>query len=405
MREIQGVFKSFINGSRHNLMIVSCAPENSALLLKSLDAIEDDPAVPDIFLAFGHPFGIAESYVSQTLASVREQFNKVNDELVRRGDSALAPFPMEVEDVSHQPETRLFIAIQHIRNVIPKGQQVIWIFYPLEISAPTQYLHLIDYIRLQIEDTPLRGTKMIVREGPSHVLVRQLKNEPKVRIYWPALDPNSLMKKLDKQANDPKVPPEEQAQIHMMLAGMDIANKRFDQALARNQELLGYFYHTGQKHHQSIVLNNIGDIHYMQSRYPDAQESYEKAVLVAVEEKSQPLVIYQSINLGNALLMQQKLDEALTYYQSAEQLAQASSVPTYQIQALEQIGVVKHQSKQLNEAAEAWEEAVNLCQRFHHEAGVRTNLERLQDLYKEMGDSERLNKCRKALTLQQSGNQ
>ena len=61
IREIQITFKNFVNGSRHRAMLLYCAPEHSPLLLKSLDAVEEDPASPDIFLTFGHSFANAES--------------------------------------------------------------------------------------------------------------------------------------------------------------------------------------------------------------------------------------------------------------------------------------------------------------------------------------------------------
>lgn len=397
MREIQSTLRGFIKGSRHKLMIISCPPEHSVLLLKSLDAMEDDPASPDIFLAFGHPFDNAESYVEQALASVREQYEKVSEQLAERGDAALVPLAGEFDDSSVLPEIRMSKLVQHIRRVVPTGRQVIWIIYPLEVNEPEQYLQTISHVRAEMMETSLRGTKLIARDTSSHTLIRDLKEHPDVRFYLPSLDPDSLMKKLDKQANDPKLPPEEQAEAHMMLAGRDIAEKRYDQALTRNQEILGYFYHTRQKHHQSVVLNNIGDIHYMQGRYPEAQESYEQGIVIAVEEKSQPLVIYQSINLGNSLLMQNKLDEALVYYQSAEQLAEINRVLPYQVQALEQMGVVKYQSNELEEAAAPWEKAVDLCKRFHYDERLRPNLERLMNLYGELGDSERLNRCKRVL--------
>jgi hypothetical protein len=398
MREIQGVFKSFINGTRHRLLLVACAPDHSPLLLKSLDAIEDDPTIPDIFLSFGHPFDDTASYVSGVLTSLNEQHSQVNDALVKRGDPALPPIPPETGDASLLPEQRLSQTIQYVRGFVPKGRQVIWIFYPLEVGESEQYVRLIGHLRTSIEEVPIRGTKLIVREDPSGPLIQQLQDQPKVRVYSPGLEPDSLMKKMEAQANDPKVPSDEQAQLHMMLAGKDVAEGRFDQALARNQELLGYFYYTGQRHHQSIVLNNVGDIHYMQGRYPEAQQSYEQATVVSVEEKSEPLVIYQSINLGNALLMQRKYEEALVYYQSAEQLAEVNKVLHYQLESLRQIGEVKYQLKQPAEAAQAWQKAVDLSEKFQYEDGLQPLLERLRDLYKELGDSVHHDQCVSALT-------
>jgi tetratricopeptide (TPR) repeat protein len=151
----------------------------------------------------------------------------------------------------------------------------------------------------------------MARDNVAAPMLASLANDdPKIRVYKPDLDPEALEKKLNAQTSNPALPLAEQAQIHMMLAGMEVANKQFDKAFARNQELLGYFFHSDQKHNQSIVLNNIGDLHYIQGKFTEAQEWYKKAIAVAVELKSRALVLYQSLNLGNALLMQKKWDEA-----------------------------------------------------------------------------------------------
>jgi tetratricopeptide (TPR) repeat protein len=388
IQDIQFRLMNFVNSSRRRLLVIHCAPESSPLLLKSFDAIEDDPAVPDIFLTFGHPFAGAEPYVAQAMASIREQYDQVSGELEKRGEASLPALPEEAVEASITPERKLLNCIQHIRGVVSTERRVIWLFYPLEISEPDEYLRLIDFIREGIG--PLRGVKLIVRDNTEQVLLLRLHIHPEAQFYEPPLEPEKLMQELALQANDTRTPPEEQAQIHMMLAGQDVSEGRFDQALARNQELLGYFRHTGQRHHQSIALNNIGDIYYLQNQLGEAQESYEQAILIAVEEKSEPLVIYQSINLGNVLQRQQKFDEALVYYQAAEQLADKNRALAYQIQALGQIGAVKHQTRQLDEAVAALEKATDLGQKFHFEYGMRDNIKRLLGIYQEMGDTERL---------------
>jgi tetratricopeptide (TPR) repeat protein len=399
MQDIQAGFQGFLNNARTSIMLVPCEPEDSPLLLKSLDALEQDPAVPDIFLTFGHAFEYLDAYVRQVLDAVRLQLDQVNEELKKRGDSALAPIPPELEDESLLPAIKLSQTMHYVRSIVPRSRRVVWIMYPLEISQPEQYLQLIDYLREQLEDAALHGTKLIARDSvATPMLVPELEDQPRVCVYHPELNPVAIEKKLNAQADDPRVPAEEQAQMQMMLAGIDVANKRYDQALARNLELLGYFYHIGQKHHQSIVLNNIGDLHYLQGRFAAAQEWYERAVTLSVECKSQPLVLYQSMNLGHALFMQHRFDEALIYYQAAAQLAQASSTPMYQIQALERIGIIKRDNGQLDEAAQVWERAVECSKKFQYELGLRANLEHLWELYDEMGDARRRRECEEALS-------
>jgi tetratricopeptide (TPR) repeat protein len=399
MQDIQTRFQGFMNSSCASTMLVACEPEDSPLLLKSLDALEQDPAVLDILLTFGHAFEDLDGYIEQILHSVHQQLVQVNEELTKRGDSALAPFPSELEDEALLPAIQLCDTMQYVRSIVPRNRRIVWIMYPLEINQPEQYLQLIDYLREQLAGDSLHGTKLMVRDSvASPVLIPELEGQPNVDIYRPELNLASMEKKLSEKANDPRVPAEEQTQMHMMLAGIDVANKRYEQALARNLELLGYFHHIGQRHQQSIVLNNIGDLHYIQGRFAEAQEWYERAIGLSLELQSQPFVLYQSMNLGQALFMQQRFDEALIYYRAAEQLSQASSTPIYQIQALERIGIIKHENGQLDEAAQAWERAVACSQKFQYELGQQANLEHLWAVYNEMGDVERLEACEAALS-------
>ena len=68
LKGIQADLRDFLDRPSLSLLIVCCKIEHSALLLKSLDALEQDTAVPDIFLAFSHEFDNQSSYVEGILA-------------------------------------------------------------------------------------------------------------------------------------------------------------------------------------------------------------------------------------------------------------------------------------------------------------------------------------------------
>jgi tetratricopeptide (TPR) repeat protein len=399
MQDIQSEFRRFIDSRMENLLIVPCEPDHSALLFKALEALEDDPESPDIFLTFGHPFSDPGQYVREIPPIISLQLDGVNQELVKRGEPALPTAPSELADESQKPSTRLLGLMRYVESLVMDERRVIWVFFPLEIEATTPYAELVSYVNDELKTGSMRMTKLIVRDGAiTPNLERGFGGQSNVKIYRPELDPESLEKKLNEKANDPRLPMEEHAQIHMMLAGFDVAHKRYDMALARNIELAAYFGSTGQRHQQAIVLNNIGDLHYTQNKFREAQTWYERAINLSVGLKSEPLVLYQSFNLGNALLMQNKFADSLIYYGSMEQLARATNLPMQQIQALEQMGTANYRMGKPAEAAESWEKAVELSRGLKFEEGQRANLERLRDLYRELGDSRRLSACKAALS-------
>jgi hypothetical protein len=268
-QDIQSELQRFIDSRAENLLIIPCEPVHSALLLKSLEAVEDEPESVDIFMTFGHKFADPEQYVREIPPIISRQLANVNQELNKRGEPAIPSPPAELTNESQSPQVRLLGLMRYVESLITDERRVIWIFYPMEIGAPTLYDQLVNHVNDELKTGSLRMTKSIVRDSAvSPVLAPGLDGQPNVRVYRPELDPESFEKKLNERANDPALPAEERAQIHMMLAGFDVANQRYDTALARNLELLGYFRHAGQLQEQAIVMNNIGDLHYIQKKIP-----------------------------------------------------------------------------------------------------------------------------------------
>jgi tetratricopeptide (TPR) repeat protein len=338
MQDIQSELRRFIDSQTESLLVVSCEPDHSGLLLKSLESLDDDPKSLDVFLTFGHPFTNSRQYVRKIPPNISQQLAGVNRELAKRGEPALPALPAEIENESQKPLVRLVGLMRYAEGLVTYERRVIWVLYPMEIGATTPYAQLVSHVNDELKNGSLRITKLIVRDSAiSPVLERGLDGQPNVKMYRPELGPESLEKKLNEKANDPALPMEEQAQLQMTLAGFDVANQRYDVALSRNLELLGYFKRAGQRHQQSVVMNNIGDLHYIQGRFEEAQAWYERALKLSVDLESKPLALYQSLNLGNALLAQNRFTDALVYYDGMERLSRVSSLPIQQVEALEQV--------------------------------------------------------------------
>ncbi|MBO0722255.1 MAG: tetratricopeptide repeat protein [Blastocatellia bacterium] len=390
--EIQYGLREFIVNRDLNLLIVPCEIEHSAFLLKSIDAIEQNPAEPDIFLTFGYPFDVQTDYIEEILAEVGRQMDHLREELAKRDNHFLLEAFTELEDRSLPPAIRLARVMEQIRKIVPAQRQVIWIFYPEEILDSGHYLQLIGYLQNYLAKPSMRGTKLIVREDSASPILAERLDQRGTRIYRTRLDPDSFEKMLAAKATDRAIPAEERAQMHMMLAGYDVAHRRYDLALTRNLELLNFFAYKNQPYNRAIVLNNIGDLFYIQEKWPEAQAWYRRAVALSVDLGSKPLVFNQSINLGNALLMQNNYSESLIYYRAAERYAESSGpgMIIQQIQVLERIGLACHRKGEYEEAAEALEKAATLNEKIKNFEGQRSNLDQLSGIYSALGDGRRL---------------
>lgn len=377
INDIQADIRNFISDSHQQFLIVSCEMEHSALLFKTIDALDQDNDFADIILTVFNPFNAQTEFVNDTLLLVKQQVAQLNEDLEKRGESLFPPFPEELEQKSLPPLEKLIGAIEYIESGVPIDRRVIWILFPSEINDAEKYSAIIEKLSGRFQTR----TKFIVRDDMASSLPSsKFESEPSAILYNPKLDPESFEKRLIEKSTDKSLPADERAQIHMMLAGYDIANRRYDQALARNRELLSYFSLMNQPHKETIVMNNIGDLFYMQKRWVDAQAWYQRAVSLSVKIKSQPLVMYQCMNLGNTFMVQKKYSEALTYFRSVEQMAAATGPITQQIQALERIGQTCYSSKKYDEAIEAYTKAAALNEKVFNEEGRNKNLEQIQKI-------------------------
>lgn len=408
IQEVVDTLQNFINHEEQYVMLIEAGEQEAPLLLKSFGIVEEDDASPDIFISIGDDFQDTRRYVELTIERQREQIEVLNIELEKIGKPPLEEIPAELFERNKPSQIRLLELFRHIRNIVEPDRQLIWVFYPLtDVEKEDFFMNLFEDIAQKIMNGELANTKIILRDTPSFLLRTKLgceteneneyTNNPKVFCYRPKLDFQSVLEKMEQQAKNKNLPPEERVQSVMLLAGADVAEKRYEQALSKNSQVLKHYQKTKQKQNESVVHNNIGDIYYLQGDYPQAQKNYEKAINIAVEEKSQPLVIYQSINLGNSLFMQKNYDEAFPYYESSEKLAEINQVLPQRIQALERMGDTRRAQGETDEAIEIYEKAAEICRENKYQLGLKGILERLCEVHAEKRDQEKHDKCAEEL--------
>ena len=401
IQEIVDVLESFINHEAQSVMIVEAQSEEAALLLKTFGMVEESETSPDIFLTFVDDFKDTRRFVENILEHQREQIEQLNVELEKKGEEPIPQIPEKLFGRDRSAKSRLLRLFAHIRKVVDPERQVIWVFYPMtDVKKEDRYLKLFSAISNNIAKGKLANTKLIIRDTPSKLLKAHFgidDEEPKPEFTWyrPKLDFDSVMKKIEEQADSDDAPEEEKMQSIMLMAGVDVAEKKYDKALDKNQKVLRYYKKTKQKQNESIVRNNIGDIHYLQGDFPEAEKNYDKAINIAVEEKSQPLVLYQSINLGNSLFMQERYDEAFIYYDSAEKLADVNKILNQRIHAMERMGRTKHASGDLDESLAIYEKAADICREEGYKLGLRNILDGLIELHADREDAKSRRACRK----------
>jgi len=401
IQEVTDTLTGFVDNEEQRLMLIEAEADEAPLLLKSFGIVEESEHQPDIFLTFPDDFNDTRRYVEMMIERQHEQIEVLNNEREKQEKPPLEQIPAEFFERNKPSHERLADLMLHVRKVIELERQVIWVFYPLtDVTAEEFFLNLFAPVTDRVLAGGIPGTKIIIRDTPAQLLRWRYAEEPpneKVYSYRPQVDFKSVMAKMEERAKSPDAPVEEKVQAVMLSAGMDVAEKRYDDALDKNLRVLGHYQKTGQKQNESVVQNNIGDIYYLQSDYPAAQENYEKAITIAVKEESQPMVMYQSINAGNALFMQQKYDGAFIYYDSSEKLADINKVLPQRIQALERMGDTRRAQGKIDEAIEIYEKAADICRENKYTLGLREVLERLCEVHTEKRDQEKYDVCKEEL--------
>src|SRR5262245_6405986 len=210
IQEIQADLLRFIRNPRERMLIIVSEPEASALLLKSLDAAEEAPDSPEIFLTFGHEFLDLEEFVLPIPLAISQQIDLVNQELSRRGESLIDPLTDEVVGATLLPGGRLLELMRQVEMMVPVDRQVIWLFFPMRIGNELGWLKLNQFLWERLDGELLRRTKLIVRDSEkAPMLAPEFEGQTKVKIWRPELDAQSFERRIAEKAGDPRIPLEE----------------------------------------------------------------------------------------------------------------------------------------------------------------------------------------------------
>ena len=168
----------------------------------------------------------------------------------------------------------------------------------------------------------MRGLRLIVRDdAASPLLAQDLENAPRVQFHNPDLSPGSMMEAMEEEVADPETSDEDWAQSLLMLACMDYAHQKYEDALHGYRQLLGYYQSAEDSMMQAFVMNGMGDVYHRQDDLEQAQEWYECAIIPATEAKAVTIMLAVARNLGHVSYKLKEYALAEEYFDGADKLA------------------------------------------------------------------------------------
>lgn len=392
-RELQG----FVDQRDDALMVISGADADAAIVLQILRALEQ-ASEDDVYVLLGDPFADAAGWVKICVARLQQELAAANKWLEdEEGDQPLPPLPPEVLDEARPAEDRLFSAMTFVRSLVPLdgGRRLVWVMAPYAIEDRAAYLNLLGpfFPTEEVRPWMRQGIRVVVRDEAGSTL-----RAPRTRLLPVDLGPEAMERALEEEAMDEAVPIEERMLALMMMAMQDYAHGRKDDALAKNDLLLGHYQGVEDRPMQAMVMNNIGDIHRKEGDLPQAQTWYESAVPEATAGDN-PVIFHTVVkNLADVVYERGDYPMAEECYTGADQLAGALCDPEAKARALEGQGLSREQQGQLEGAAESWEGAASLCRAMGDmDPLLRPNLEHLARVYGRLDEEKKASAIRHEL--------
>ena len=285
-------------------------------------------------------------------------------------------------DSTQDPAVRLRSTLAYARELLPRntGQRLVCAFLPLTIRDPAGYGWLMRQVITPDGMPPwYRGMRFILREDTvAPMMGADL--PPFVQIHPMDFSAEAMEASLQQEGEDPEVRRERRAQALLQLASLDYAHSRYDAALRKYYELLGYYQQTGNTAVQAVVVMGIGDVYQRMGNLASARDWYTRAIRAACESKSPVVLFTLARNLGHVSFDLQQYEDAERYFDSVRQLALEVYDPDAKILALEWGALSQMQLSAHDRARRSLSEALAVAGEFEkpeHQARIAERLRQL----------------------------
>ncbi len=399
--EVQERLARFVEQRDDIFMIIGCHDFETAYVLKILQAI-DESNNSDLFWMFVDEFKDPFSYIETIIEQFKAKHDGVSEGLKKEGKMPWPTIPPLVFDNKLDPMDRLKGLMTFSRSLLPseEGHLTIWGFFPYQIKQPELYREMANaLISHQFPYPWCHHMRIFLRDEKNSPILFKRGNLPRVCFYDVDFSVKALENSLREEVMDSSIPLGQRLQSLLSVAGLDLSNRRYTEALQKFQILLRYYQGRGDFPMTALLLNWIGEAHEKSGNLREAQKYYESALTPAIESKSEPILLNIILNLANLKIRQEVWNEAEIYYESAEKIATALRIPQAKIMCLENRGICQYMQKNVGGALESWENGATLARAMEEKLLLKNILIRLRDYHKETGQSKEQNKIEQELNI------
>ncbi len=383
---------SFVEQRRNGVLIVHCADNDTAILLKLLREI-DEASSEDLFVLLGGNFDNSPAFVESAIKQFEQEYQLASQALVENGKPPLPKFPSELNDLNLLPPQRLRKMVAFGEQLLPQeGSKLIWAIVPSNITdIPAYHELMLALAPPGVIEPWMRRGRLMLREQAVYQKDHPWLTMAKGRVEEVEFDfgPEAVNAGMNEDANDQSLPLEARMQSLLMIALTDSAHGRFEPAAEKLDHLLAYYQQTSNPAMQATVMNSLGDLHSRQQDAEQAQYWYECA-LVEAEKGKNPIVSATVIkNLGILAHSKKEYAHAEHYFDCLDQIAAKMLDSETKAWALEWRGISQEKQGKMNQALESWENGAQLSRNTDQPHALRSHLQRLQEAYSKVGPLNR----------------
>jgi tetratricopeptide (TPR) repeat protein len=386
--DIQAHVSRFLDQRDDLLLVVRAGPREHVALCNTLEGLEQGSS-PHVFWLFTDAFVDSQHYAAAAANAFQTRHEALRAALSAEGGRPPAPLPAGLLDERRPPEQRLRELLMFARSQIVNLQEQLLVaaFLPDAIRDAAAYARLVDALLEHEFPVPwFHHIRLIVREdAPSSASSEHKQSRTRTRWFAPDLSDAALERALEAEVDDAAQPIQQRMQSLLILAGMDSAHRRTEQALEKYGLLASYHSELGELPLLALALNGMGEACALAERPVEAREHFERALTPAIEAKDLPSLTSITFNLAR---LHQGLGEwrvAVEYYEGLSTLARASLNAPLQLITHEQRGVCLHELSQDEPALEQWRAGVTLAEGVGMQEQQLGLLQRIAELLTALG--------------------
>jgi tetratricopeptide (TPR) repeat protein len=264
---------------------------------------------------------------------------------------------------------------------------------PSKVASPLPYAQFV--MSLVAHEFPVpwcHHMRILAREEAGQALLSEHGRAlPRTEFYAPDLGQGAVQTSLEDEVNDATLPLPQRMQSLLLVAGMDLAYRRYPAAAEKYALLAEYYKVMGPPPLHALSLHGVGQVFDLSGNKREAQRYYEKALVPAMDSQNLPALINISLSLANLHRGLEHWQESFDYYLGLSTMAKATVNPELQLRCLEQMGFCSYKLRDFKGAWEHWNAGVTLARGVKSREHVLDCLERIRNLYKEGGMTDKRN--------------